>query len=426
VTFDSNSDLSSIKTVEVLNSFSSINFQSKKTMGNHFTLNYTLNFDCPAGYYYFENVDKSFMLSSKCEKLFELNTGIQAAVYAVSALFSILLITITAIVVQKRNSLIIKSSSFPFCFVMLLFMTILSASGIFYAISSKQLKEVCHLRAWFTAFPLTGILSALLVKADRIRKIFGSKDLVVQAISNTQLAKTMSLMILGQTAILVWFSAAKISENVITLGSGSTSNQIVYSCTDSSSGWIGVQFAYIAVFLFAGVIEAWGVRKVPSAFNEGPHIASTLLSLTVLLIILIPVQFMVSDNPDALVVIRGIGQTLVSTVMTFFLFGPKLYYILEGRENDKTMSSIGSSKSNSSGSFSASNTTSNNSTPSASLASFEVLIKSISTTLSEYKQGYKNISSIENALKNFQSSLKNNEGQAIISSVKDVMSCLKD
>lgn len=232
-------------------------------------------------------------------------------------------------------------------------MLLLSSSSIFYAITPTDTPAVCHLRVWFTAFSLSCILSALLVKADRIRKIFASTELVVQAITNTELFKKMGVILLGQTAILIWFSASDFSQASKMLGGGEINYQLTYSCSDISSSWIAVQFAFTACFLFAGVYEAWCVRKVPSAFNEGPHIASTLLSLTVLLVILIPLQFLVSNNPNALVILRGLGQSLVCMVMGFFLFGPKLYLILEGKENDKTLSSLSSKSSTSSSSNSS-------------------------------------------------------------------------
>jgi len=420
MTILSNDSTSSLSSYQIVNNFATVNFQSKKLSGKHFHLNYTVSTLCPEGYLYYEHISNSFLITSRCEPVFELNANISYAVFAVAAFFGILLVAVTAIVVKKRNTMIIKSSSFPFCFIMLVFMTIMCVGGVFYAISPKYFPGVCHCRAWFTAFPLTVILSALLVKADRIRKIFASKELVVQAISNAQLAKVMSIMLCGETGILLWFSIGKVSIAQISLGSGSTANMLINSCTDSTSAWIGIQFAYILSFLFAGVVEAWGVRKVPSAFNEGPHIASTLLSLTVLLVILIPVQFMISDNPDALMVIRGVGQILVSAVMAFFLFGPKLYYILEGKENDKSLTSIGSSKSSSSSSSFSSSTSSSKGEGSNNLnPNILLLFKEVSKSLGELKEGVKNIDGINRAFDNLRKGSSNQSDINMISSEID-------
>jgi len=404
----------------ILNRFATVNFRSQKTSGVHFSANYTISYECPEGFDYFEQYDGNYLIHARCLMLFKNSQGIAYAVYAISAAFSSLLLFVTTVVVKKRNTLIIKSSSFPFCFCMLVFMTILCIGGVFYAISPEESSAVCHLRAWVTGLPLVFILSALLVKADRIRKIFTSKELVVQAISNTQLAKVMTVMVGGEFAILLWFSGGQISTAQLEIGTGSTANALVHSCTEASSSWIGIQFAYIAFFLFAGVLEAWGVRKVPSAFNEGPHIASTLLSLTVLLVILIPVQFMVSDNPDALMVIRGVGQVLVSTVMTFFLFGPKLYFILEGKENDKTLTSVGSSKSSSSSSSMSSNVQSKSA---ISVDSVAYLIKKISNSVADIKAGSVDFSAIENAfidLKKSNASIDTNTIATEISNMKEI------
>lgn len=337
--------------VQILNQAATLSFRSKVESASFFSAKYYFSYECPNGF----EPEKD---TGICHQLFVTSIGIQTVVYILSALVSSLLLLTILIVVKKRNTLVIKSSSFPFCLSILFFLLLMSFSSIFYGFYPQDHFWVCDARPWFTSISLVGVLSSLLVKADRIRKIFTSTDLVVQAISNAQLFKIMLVMLMLQIALLLGLSLSEIMKSVALVGHGTTANMIVYTCGDQSqeenfNAWLGVQIIYISLFLVAGVYEAWGVRKVPTAFNEGPHIASALLSLVVLLVILVPLNFITSDNPNALVIIRGIGQNLIVIVMTFFLFGPKIFYILEGRENDKTLSSIGS-KSNSSSSSSSS------------------------------------------------------------------------
>lgn len=339
-------------TVSILNTIATLRLISlQSTKGYLFNASFRISYGCPTGF-------ETFNL--KCYKVFEFDNSIQSLVFAISALTFVVLTLVFILVYKKRNTLVIKSSSAPFCLSMIGFLMILALSSVFYAISPKNNEWLCHIRPWVTCLSLVGVLSALLVKADRIRKIFTSTDLVVQAISNSQLASIMALLLVFQSALLVAFSSSKLGVAEQSLGSGKTTFELVPTCVNAVlsnsaySAWFSAQVAFISLLLLVGCGEAWSVRKVPTAFNEGPHIASCLMALFVLLIILLPINFMVEDNPNALVLIRGIGQVLVTLVLTFFLFGPKIFYILEGRENDKSLSSMGSKSSSSSSNSSVS------------------------------------------------------------------------
>jgi len=397
--------------IVVLNKNAVILFRSQKTQGQHFISNYTAIFDCPPGFQYDIN-------SFKCQKLFVVNESIQIAIFAIISVFMTMLITITGVIIKKRNSLIIRSSSFPFCLSMLLFMIALGIGSYFYALYPEKGDYICNIRPWLTACPLVGILSALLVKVDRIRRIFTSKELVVQTITNSQLAKTMSVMMAVEIALLIGFSASRMSTAIYKVGYGYTSDVLVAVCTssDSQNGadafntWLIIQFIYIAAFLMVAVCIAWSVRKVPSAFNEAPSIASSLLSLAVLLIILIPLNYMVDDNPNALMLIRGIGQILVTSVLALFFFGPKLYLIIDGKDNDKTLSSMGSSRSSSS----TSSANSENTTDTEKEQAIYVLLKAIKTTFEGLIHGSIDRNNFVSAKQTFIGSFKSKTVNQII------------
>jgi len=402
--------------IVVLNSKATLVFRSKKLSGVHFSANYSVSAICPSNYVFFEQ-------SQKCEKLFALNQAIQIAIFCIISAFILLLVAITTVITIKRNSLIIRSSSFPFCLSMLIFMIALGIGSYFYAVYPEAKTFVCHIRPWLTAGPLVGILSALLVKVDRIRRIFSSKELVVQTITNAQLAQTMGMMLCVEFAILIWFSGSSMSESVQALGKGATNQLLVSVCTstDSKNGntafnaWLAVQFIYIAAFLLVAVVIAWSVRKVPSAFNEAPSIASSLMSLAVLLIILIPLNYMVDDNPNALMLIRGLGQILATSVLALFFFGPKLYLILEGKDNDKTLSSLGSSRSSSSSSEGSSK-----SAASTNEQTYLLLMNAIKRFFENYVSGSKDTSDLSNARQNFSSNNQSSIATQIASLVHEM------
>jgi len=399
----------------VLNSKATLVFRSKKLFGQHFEANYSISYICPKNYLFFDS-------TSKCQELFIPHSSIQITIYTVVSMFLLLLVTITYVIIKKRNSLIIRSSSFPFCLSMLIFMILLGLGSYFYAVYPDQGGYVCHIRPWLTACPLVGILSALLVKVDRIRRIFSSKELVVQAITNSQLAKTMAIMLSCEVALLLALSVSGLSTAKYELGTGSTNNQLVMICTDKGfqyQTWLIIQMIYIAAFLLVAVVIAWSVRKVPSAFNEAPSIASSLLSLTVLLIILIPLNFMVDDNPTALMLIRGLGQILVTIVLALFFFGPKLYLIIEGKDNDKSLSSIGSNSSNSS--TTSASSASVNGTSSTNDDVIVLLMKSIKSTMEAVLQNSYDCNDLKCNVDNFERSYKSKNTNQICITVQQMI-----
>lgn len=67
------------------------------------------------------------------------------------------------------------------------------------------------------------------------------------------------------------------------------------------------------------------------------HIAISLFVLTFFSVILVPLQGLIDDNPDALALIRGVGSAFGFACICLALFGPKVYIILQGRGDDKKL-----------------------------------------------------------------------------------------
>ncbi len=111
------------------------------------------------------------------------------------------------------------------------------------------------------------------------------------------------------------------------------------------------QIAYAGCFLVWGAYVAFETKAVPSAYNESIHIMLALFVILFFGVILIPLQvlrppvhlialrfclsalsvslqYLVEDNPRALAVIRGVGQSLLALLLAVILFGPKLFYIV--------------------------------------------------------------------------------------------------
>ena len=73
-------------------------------------------------------------------------------VYVLSAVTFVFIFCLLLLIIMKRNSLIIKSSSVPFCVFILLMLMALSVSSISKPLHLPLFSQVCHIRLWITSF----------------------------------------------------------------------------------------------------------------------------------------------------------------------------------------------------------------------------------------------------------------------------------
>lgn len=93
-----------------------------------------------------------------------------------------------------------------------------------------------------------------------------------------------------------------------------------------------IPIVFLLSYLFHCVFLCFA--EAPSAFGESSHLALTIVFQLVVLFIVVPLHFVVGDNPNATLLLRGIGQSLCSLIITSVLFGPKLYIIWQGHADD--------------------------------------------------------------------------------------------
>jgi hypothetical protein len=101
--------------------------------------------------------------------------------------------------------------------------------------------------------------------------------------------------------------------------------------------WIGVELALLFTVMVGAAFMAFKTRNVPSAFDESAHIANAIFLLIFFAVIIVPLDILIQDSPNAAIIIQGIGQCFLGIMLLVVLFGPKLYYIASGRANDKKM-----------------------------------------------------------------------------------------
>lgn len=326
--------------VRVFSSMATFNFESRDVDGDHFDTTVAFSTECPQGF--------TDNLGTQCRQLttYESPVGISEVIYLLMALGLLLMATVAITILHQLHVLVIRASSPLFCFLTLGGLIIFAIAPVTY-IQTPTHPATCHLRVWLTALPLVIILSNLLVKVDRIRNIFSVEVFAnlqkqYRKFTNERLLATAGMMVGAEIILLMIFSILHLSKPTITAHPSSDVYTLlqVDICTSHSIGyrvWLGLQIGYIGGFLLWGAYLAFRTKDTPTAFNESTHILGALLVLLFFGVILVPLNFMLEQNPEGLLLIRGIGQTFAALILTAIIFGPKLYYIAIGRANDQTM-----------------------------------------------------------------------------------------
>jgi hypothetical protein len=271
---------------------------------------------------------------------FTINSTLQIPLYVLAFIVFTLILAVTTLIIVNRQLSLFKAASVPFCLFMLFFAGLLSLSSMLYATqpdgSDISARFVCYGRPWFSATCLTGLLAALLIKGRRIDQLFNAKKLQIKVGSNWQMAATVGAIVAMQVVMLIGLSAAQLTEPQLVVGKKTTSGQQVYQCSsiesDSFIAWVSVEIAFFAIMLIYGIRLAFRLRNVPSSFNESQQISHSIACLAFFLIILVPLQFIVQDDPNALIVIRGYGQALGAFLLCLVNFGPKVYLYFTARD----------------------------------------------------------------------------------------------
>lgn len=186
---------------------------------------------------------------------------------------------------------------------------------------------ICAIRRFGVGFCFAVCYSALLVKTNRIHRIFNRPSGSIQKpplISpQSQVFFTLIIILVQIVIAIVWLvveppSIALVYSDFIT----------ELKCGESPYIGLSVSFGYNLLLLLLSTYFAFRARKVPQNFNEAKFINLTLYTTVIIWLAFIPTYFATSQlgtiyQTSSLV----IGIALSATTTLCCLFAPKLYYL---------------------------------------------------------------------------------------------------
>ncbi len=203
---------------------------------------------------------------------------------------------------------------------------------------------VCGIRRFGVGFCFTLCYSALLIKTNRIHRIFNrpSGSVTTPALISPQSQVLLTLLLIAVQIVIevVWFVLEPPS---IILVYDDTSTEL--KCGESPYIGLSVSFGYSLFLLLLSTYFAFRARKVPQNFNEAKFINLTLYTIVIIWLAFIPTYFATSQlgtiyQTSSLV----LGITLSATTTLCCLFAPKIYFLFSQIRKESQSSDNGSQR----------------------------------------------------------------------------------
>ena len=247
--------------------------------------------------------------------------------------FGIIATTAVAVVfIVYHKYPLIKASSRELSAVLLIGIMLCYLLPFFFI--AKPAPWICAVRRFGIGFCFSLCYSALLVKTNRIHRIFNrpsSSNQVPPLISpESQLFFTTLLVAVQVVVVTVWLVVEKPS---IIYFYGEYVTEL--RCGESPHIGLSVSLGYNFLLLMATLYFAFRTRKVPQNFNEAKFINLTMYTLCVLWLAFIPTYYATANlgtiyQTGSLV----LAIILNATVTLCILFVPKIYFIFTGKQTD--------------------------------------------------------------------------------------------
>ena len=250
-------------------------------------------------------------------------------ILAVLGLASNTFVAIVFIVYRKHH--LIKASSRELTGVLICGIVLCYVVPFFYIV--KPSPVVCGIQRFGVGFCFSLCFSALLVKTNRIHRIFNRNSISVHGIPLisplSQLFLTFLLVSVQVVIVIVWLAAEHPSVKI------TYSNNINAVLTCGANVYIGlsVSLTYNAILLVITTYFSIRTRNVPENFNEAKFINMNMYTLCILWLAFIPSYFITAAlNTSFHTSILLLAVVLSGTVIFFCLVVPKMYFLFLKKE----------------------------------------------------------------------------------------------
>ena len=240
--------------------------------------------------------------------------------------FGIIATTAVAIVfIVFHKHQLIKASSRELSAVLLTGIMLCYVLPFFFI--AKPAPWICAVRRFGVGFCFALCYSALLVKTNRIHRIFNrspnSRSAPPLISPQSQLFFTALLVAIQIVIALVWLVVEKPSTTLVF-----SKTRTELKCGESPIIGLSITLGYNFLLLIATLYFAFRTRKVPQNFNEAKFINFTIYTLCILWFAFIPTYYSTASLGTVFQTGSLVLVIILNAFITLFiLFVPKIYFL---------------------------------------------------------------------------------------------------
>jgi hypothetical protein len=181
------------------------------------------------------------------EDVYVINETIQTVYWVFLSVSLAFVLILGTILFLNRSTRVVKATSVPFTMLVFGFLVTVMLSSSLYSVLPKS-DSMCMARPSMTALGLVGLLSCLFAKTYRIHKIFNTRKLSQNKITDNQLFMFVGCMLIIEAIILLaWGIVDEPShfQRIDNLKSDEFTVYLVDECTESDT-FVALQMAFVA------------------------------------------------------------------------------------------------------------------------------------------------------------------------------------
>ena len=241
-------------------------------------------------------------------------------------------VCVSIIFIVFRNNKVIKASSREVSAILLMGIFFCYLMPLFFM--AKPSDAICAIRRFGVGFGFSICFSALLIKTNRIYRLFNLDSLkplkappLISPLS--QVLLTIALITIQVLIAVIWLAIEPPST-----ATKYFSRSAELRCGESPITGLSVSLSYNFLLLLLSTYFAFRARKVPENFNEAKYINVTLYTLCIVWLAFIPTYFVTASFQAVFQTCSlTIAIILSATTTLACLFVPKLILLVSFRKN---------------------------------------------------------------------------------------------
>ena len=247
--------------------------------------------------------------------------------------------SIMVIYIVFYNNTIVKASSRELSAILLVGLLLCYILPFFFI--GKPSPVICAIRRFAVGFSFAICFSPLLVKTNRLHRIFNRAPDKIQTVPKfinpaSQVIITFILLSIQVIIAILWLVIQH--PDIVYASKGSITE---LRCNESSNIGLIVSLGYNLLLLILSTYFAFLARKIPENFNEARYINVTLYTIIIIWIAFIPTYFATNHlsttyHTSSLI----IAIVLSATTTLGCLFMPKIYLIIKKKVKEKESKAV--------------------------------------------------------------------------------------